>query len=144
VIFNGSDQCALAAGGGENRFDDEGSRALAIRSGDSNDRDSLGGALVEIFTDARQRAASVRHQRPGDSFARRLLRRIGDHGDGARLNGLVDEAVAIRRFAAHGNEQVARLHAARVVFHAGDIGVPAAAEKLSALQQMLESHWIGL
>ena len=144
VVFNRADESALSSRGRENRFDQKRSRTLPVGSGDASDCDSFRRTLVEILADARQRAPAVRYQRPRDSFARLFDRRIGDHRDGSRLDRLIDEAVAIGSFTVHGHEYAARLDPPRVIFHTGDVRVPALAEELGAIQQMLKSHCLKL
>ncbi len=140
VIFNRPDQRALAPCGGQDRLDQKRRRALAVRPGNSRDRNALGGTLVEIRAQARQSPPPMRHHGPGHAFARLLARRIRDHRDRTGLNRLVDEAIPVGRLAAHGHEHASRLDPARVVFHATDAGVPALGENLRAIQQMLEGH----
>ena len=86
----------------------------------------------------------MRHHRPGHCLARLLRRRVGDDRDRSGLNGLIDEAVAVGRFPAHRNENAPRLDLPRIVFHTTDVRVPAVAENLGAIQQMLEGHCSGL
>ena len=70
VIFDGPDQRALAAGGGQDRFEQECGRAFSVRAGDAGDGQPLGGLLVKVGAQSRQRAASVRNLRPGHVRAR--------------------------------------------------------------------------
>ncbi len=82
----------------------------------------------------------MRYHGPSHPFARRLPGGIRNYRDRTRLNGLIDEAVAVGRLAPHGHERAPGLDAARIVFHTGDVRVPALAENLCAIQQMLEGH----
>ena len=140
VIFDGPDQRALAACGGKNGFEQKRSRALAVGAGDSGDGEPLGWLLVEVRAQPGQRAASVRHLRPGHARAGLFGRGVGNDGDRSGCDRLVDEFVAVARFAAHGDEDIARLDPARVIFQPADTGVAALRKYFRAIQDFEESH----
>src|SRR6185312_13448497 len=120
----------------------ESSRALAISPGNSCDRNFPGGMLVEVCAYNRQGSSATRHFRP--CYVWRGAVRIGDYRYRTGCNRLLDEAVAITRFAFHGDKNVSRFHLARVVFDTGDLRVPAARENLHSVQEIEESHWFRL
>jgi len=59
-----------------------------------------------------------------------------------RRDSLVDEFVSITRFTLHGDEGIARLDPARVVFQPADAGVAALREHFGAVQEFDESHYL--
>ena len=100
------------------------------------------GRLIEVGAQPRQRTASVRHLRPSHSFARLLARGVGDDCHRAGCDCLVDELVPIARLASHGDEHIARLYPARVVFQPADARITALGEDFRAVQKLKEIHWI--
>ena len=80
-----------------------------------------------------------RHLNVSDTFGFLFRHVFTEHGTGALLDGLRDEAVAVYLGTFHGNEQMTILDLARVYVHAGDVGIHASNDRggLDALEKLL-------
>src|SRR4029078_7945685 len=115
VILDGADEQAFSRGGVEDGFHQVRGGRLAVGTGDADKLQSIFRMLVEIRTDAGERAASMRDYGPGDACARRFAGGVGDDCDRAGAERGVDVAIAVCVLTAHGEEQPSGLDAARVV-----------------------------
>ena len=140
VIFDGPDQRALAASGGQNGFDQKRSGTFPIRAGDAGDGEKLGGFLIKVGAQSRQRATPMGNLRPRHRWPRFFGRGIRNDRNRTRRNCLIDKFISITRFTVHGNKDVPGLDSARVVFQPADPRVAALGEHFSAVQEFEESH----
>ena len=53
-----------------------------------------------------------------------------------------NEPVPIARLTPHGNENIPRLHSARVVFNTGHLRIAAVGNQFRASEEFEESHWV--
>src|SRR5262249_42331072 len=138
--LDGADQRALAMSSIEHRFDQETGCALAVSTGDSGNRQALRRTLVEVSAHTRERAPAMRNLGPGDSRTPLLRIRIGDDRNRSRGDSLIDVLIAVARLAAHGDKDISRPHAARIVLDAGDRRITGFGKNLGALEELAEGH----
>ncbi len=92
------------------------------------------GTPVEIRAQSRQRAPSVSDLCPRHTCPRLLGRGVTHYRNRALLDGGIDVAIPVGRFAFHRHEGESGLHPPRVVFEALNLGIAGLGENLRTIQ----------
>src|ERR1700758_2306957 len=124
MIFNGSNQRGFAAGSLQYGFDEERSRALPVRAGDSTISNSFGGTFVEIRTEASEGAPSMQDLRPSHCGTRHLGCGVTDYGNRSGRDSLINKAITVASLALHRDKDAPGPHSAGIIFHTSNAWVP--------------------
>ena len=136
VGVDGPEATDANAGGFEDGGQEVGGRGLAVRAGDADDGELAARVAMEGGGGLRESDAGVVDSDDGlvagEVAPRSPPAPLNDDGGGARIERLDEEGVAIDGKAGDGDEEGARLDAARVVLDVFDDGLGVATHKLGA------------
>ncbi len=124
--LDGAHQAGGAAGRAQGRLEQVAGGGLAVRAGDAEHHQVVGGPAVHLGRHLAEHTARVgddEHRDPGGPAEQVEPGRVGEDGRGALPDHLVDEPGAVHGGARQRGVEVARPHGARVVRDAAQRGV---------------------
>ena len=142
VVADGGNQSHLVAEVAEQAVEQGGRRGLAVGAGDAHQFQARRRVAIEQGGDASRGVFAVLHHHIRDAFLRLGGQFLADDGAGAVPDGGGDVGMAVGLRAAHGHEEVACLHPARIDVHARylDVRVADDLHRLHCLQQFIQFH----
>ena len=107
AVFDGGEQAGFAAGVGEELVEEGGGGGLAVGAGDAHERQTARGVAVPFRGQQAKGVGGVRHFYPGDAGGEGLRQALAHDGDGALLQGRIDEVVAVGNRTGNGDKEAA-------------------------------------
>ena len=117
------DKARLVSQHAEHVAQQRGDGRLAVRARNTHQTEFMRWVVVECRRHVGQSAVAVIHDGVAHALGRMFGQALAHNGRSPRLDGRIDEVVAVAALAAHGKETVSTAHTPRVVTQGPDLGI---------------------